>query len=227
MRISSLFSPLLSLCLVSSLSAQTPAKRSISIEDMYRMQEVAAPQTSPDGKWVAYTVTSIDREADKRFTSIWIVSWDGIQDLRMTYGPQSAHAPRWSPDGKYLSFLAERSGDGKTQVWLLDRRGGDAFALTDVKGEISSYRWSPDGKRLVLEMSPAEEDEKQGDNSKTSGPQFKAPKPIVVDRSHFKEDVEGYLSAESRAQLYLFDVLTKKLEPLTTDRKFDDHDPVW
>lgn len=227
MRISYLLSSFLSLCLVSSLFAQAPAKRPISIEDMYRMQEVASPQTSPDGKWIAYTVTSIDREADKRTSAIWIVSWDGTQDLRMTYGAQSAHSPRWSPDGKYLSFLAERPSDGKTQVWLLDRRGGDAFALTDVKEEISSYRWSPDSKMLVLEMSPAEEDEKQSDTSKTSGPLFKAAKPIVINRSHFKEDIEGYLSAESRAQLYLFEVGTKKLEPLTTDRKFDDNDPVW
>ena len=131
--------------------------------------------------------------------------------------------PRWSPDGKYLSFLSDRSSEGKTQVWLLDRRGGDAFALTNVREEISSYCWSPDGKKLVLEMSPGEESH----DKKTSGPQFKGPKPIVIDRSHFKEDIEGYLTADSRAQLYLFDMETKKLEPLTTERNFDDHDAIW
>ncbi len=187
------------------------------------MQEVGHLQTSPDGKWIAYTVTSFDREADKRVTAIWMVSWDGAQDLRLTYGTDSAKSPRWSPDGKYLSFLSDRSSEGKTQVWLLDRRGGDAFALTDVREEISSYCWSPDGKKLVLEMSPAEE----GHEQKTSGPQFKGPKPIVIDRSHFKEDIEGYLTADSRAQLYLFDVERKKLEALTTERNFDDHDAIW
>src|SRR5208283_2800138 len=132
-----------------------------------------------------------------------------------------------SPDGKYLSFLSERSSKGKTQVWLLDRRGGDAFALTDVKEEISSYRWSPDGKKLVLEMSPSEEDQNKSGGTKSSGPQFKGPKPIVIDRSHFKEDVEGYLATDSRTQLYLFDVETKKLEPLTTERNFDDRGAIW
>jgi len=194
---------------------------------MYRMQEVGDPQTSPDGQWIAYTVTSIDREADKRVTAIWMVGWDGTQDLRLTYGAEPAKSPRWSPDGKYLSFLSERSSKGKTQVWLLDRRGGDAFALTDVKEEISSYRWSPDGKKLVLEMSPSEEDQNKSGGTKSSGPQFKGPKPIVIDRSHFKEDVEGYLATDSRTQLYLFDVETKKLEPLTTERNFDDHGAIW
>lgn len=196
------------------------------------MQQVGNPQCSPDGKWIAYTVTSIDREADKRITAIWMVNWEGTQDVRLTYGKESANTPRWSPDGKYLAFLSARPGDRKTQVWLLDRRGGDAQPLTDVKQEISSYRWSPDGKTLVLEMSAGDEEEKNSDKKKSdsanaSSPVFKGPKPIVIDRSHFKEDVEGYLTAASRSQLYLFDVEGKKLEPLTTNKNFDDHDAVW
>jgi len=39
--------------------------------------------------------------------------------------------------------------------------------------------------------------------------------------------VDGYLTASSRAQLYLFEVKSKKLEPLTTDKNFEDRDPVW
>ena len=49
----------------------------------------------------------------------------------------------------------------------------------------------------------------------------------MINRSHFKEDIEGYLTRESRAQLYLYDIATKQLEPLTKDRNFDDQDPVW
>jgi dipeptidyl aminopeptidase/acylaminoacyl peptidase len=227
MRISFFATLVLSISLAPSLFAQTPTKRPIAIEDMYRMQQVGSPQCSPDGKWIAYTVTSVDREADKRVTAIWMVNWEGTQDIRLTYGAESANTPRWSPDGKYLAFLSARPSDGKTQVWLLDRRGGEAQPLTDVKEEISSYRWSPDGKKLVLEMSPSDDEEKKSDGTKTSAPLFKGPKPIVIDRSHFKEDIEGYLTAASRSQLYLFDMETKKLEPLTTDKNFDDGDPVW
>jgi dipeptidyl aminopeptidase/acylaminoacyl peptidase len=224
MRIStSLSAPILLLSLATSLCAQTPAKRPIAIDDMYRMQQVEDPQTSPDGKWIAYTVTSVDREADKRVTSIWMVNWEGTQNIRLTFGSESASSPQWSPDGKYLSFLAARKADEKTQVWLLDRRGGEAQPLTDVKGEIGDYRWSPDAKTIVLEMSqPAEEEPKPA-----AGKKSEAPKPIVIDRYHFKRDVEGYLTAASLSQLYLFDVGTKKLEPLTIDKSLDDSTPVW
>ena len=215
----------LSLCLAASLVAQTPARRFLSVDDIYRTQDVGHAQTSPDGKWIAYTVTSIDRQADKRLSSVWMVNWEGTQDVRLTYGAESATSPHWSSDGRYLAFLASRPPDGKTQVWLLDRRGGEARQLTKVKEELSDYAWSPDSKRLVLEMSPGDEEDSAAPTT-TGSAVSRAPKPIVIDRYHFKNG-ESYLTAASNTQLYLFDVETQKLDPLTTDRKFNDSDPVW
>jgi dipeptidyl aminopeptidase/acylaminoacyl peptidase len=211
-----------------SLFSQPTTKRAIALDDMYRMQEVGNARISPDGKWIAYTVTSVDREADKRRTAIWIVNWEGTENLRLTYGMESASSPRWSPDGKYLSFLSSRT-DGKAQVWLLDRRGGEARPLTDVKQQIGAFAWSPDGKKLVLEMSDGEDDEAGTDAAKPQGGKAAplAPKPIVIDRYHFKSDVDGYLTTTSRTQLYLFDIESKKLDPLTIDKNFDNSGPVW
>jgi dipeptidyl aminopeptidase/acylaminoacyl peptidase len=210
---------LIILCLAlgaASLFAQAPAKRPLTADDVYRILEVGDPQVSPDGKWVAYTVTAMDREADKMRTAVWVVDADGAQARRYTGGPQSDSSPRWSPDGKYLSFLSARPAEGKSQVWLLDRRGGEAVQLTDVKGEIADYVWSPDGRRLVLVMKdPDEETDK------------KTPKPIVIDRYHFKKDWVGYLTASSRERLYLFDVESKKLERLTKSKDVDESDPSW
>ncbi len=197
----------------------TPAqsKRPIAIDDIHRTQQVGNPQTSPDGKWIAYTLTNIDRDADKRRTSIWMVNWEGTRDVQLTSGANDDSSPRWSPDGNYLTFLSARPAGAKKQIWLLDRLGGEARQLTSVKDDIDGYAWSPDGSRIVLEMSASEDD--------ALSP--KAPKPIVIDRFHFKHDVDGYLTASSRTRLYLFDVKTKKLEPLTTDKNFEDTAPVW
>ena len=233
MRISRFALPIFSIPLIfiSALppaSGQGPAKRLLNADDFYRTQKVGNPRCSPDGKWIAYTVTATDRDADKRRTSIWMVNWEGTQDLRLSYGPESDSFPRWSPDGKYLAFISSRPAEGKPQIWILDRRGGEARQLTNVKQEISAYEWAPDSKTLLLQMSEAEDAEADNPRNSLATPTpAKTPKPIVIDRYHFKSDIEGYLTAASRSHLYLFTVDTKKLQPLTTDRNFEESDAAW
>src|ERR1700739_1342615 len=96
---------LLSVVLAAALGhAQTPAApHPLTLDGIFKFQDVGDPQVSPDGLWVAYTLSRIDTDADKRLTDIWMVSWDGSQDIRLTYGQDtSASSPRWSPDGQYL-----------------------------------------------------------------------------------------------------------------------------
>ena len=206
----------------------------ITLDDLARFHDVTGPVVSPDGQWVAYTVSTIETKADKRISDLWMVSWDGKQDVRLTWAGDvdqdsesvmSSGAPRWSPDGKYLSFTAGRTGTAKgTQVWVLDRRGGEARQLTDVKGHLSAYAWAPDAKKLLLSIAPDEEAEAA---EKRPAGEKEKPKPIVLDRYHFKEDVEGYLKDNQHTQLYLWDVATKKLEKLTTDKNYDESNAVW
>jgi dipeptidyl aminopeptidase/acylaminoacyl peptidase len=200
----------------------------MNLDDLDHLLGVGDPHVSPDGKWVLYTVSTVDTTADKRISDIWMVSWAGSQDIRLTYGvDKSASSPLWSPDGKYISFVSDRTGAPKvkgSQVWVLDRRGGEARQLTDVKGDLSAYEWSPDGKKLLLTIAEDPEAEAKEKDKEDKD----KPKPIVIDRYHFKQDIDGYLSTNSRPDLlYLFDVESKKLDKLTTDKKFQEEDAVW
>jgi len=215
--------------LASVVFAQTPAKRPIKIDDMHAFHDVRDVQISPDGKWVAYSVSSVDVADDKSDTDIWMASWDGQQQVRITSSPESENAPRWSPDGRYLSFLSSRPGKARgNQVWLLDRTGGEAQQFTDVKGRLSSYDWSPDSKRLLLVMAdrdPGEPDEPGAGGRGGAGANAPAPKPIVIDRYKFKQDVVGYLT-QRPSRLYLYDVATKKAEALTAET-IEAASPTW
>jgi len=216
------------LCIATfSVPALGQGKRPLNVDDIFKVRDVRDPQRSPDGQWVAYTVTSSIQATDKNDTDVWMVKWDGSEQVQLTSTPDSESRPRWSPDGKYLSFVSSRQGTKQAQVWLLNRLGGEASKLTEVKGGVSDYAWAPDSKRLVLVISDpdpavaAAEDESE---KAKEGP-AKTPKPIVVDRYHFKSDGDGFLRGE-RTHLYLFDIAAKKAEILTPGT-FNETSPAW
>jgi dipeptidyl aminopeptidase/acylaminoacyl peptidase len=203
--------------------AQPAPKRSISLDDLARIARVGGPVISPDGAWVAYTVGHTDAKEDKNHSELWMVRWDGSAATQLTYGKDSASKPEFSPDGKYISFLSSRPGKAKgTQVWVLNRLGGEADQLTGItEQDIHDYAWSPDSKRLLLTMEPKSEPD--AEEGKPPAP----PKPIVIDRYHFKQDIQGYLRNDQREALYLYDLGTKKFDKLTTDKGVDELDAVW
>ncbi len=177
------------------------AGRALEPADWYRFQPVSDVQVAPDGAAVAYLVTRYDREADESRASLWLVPWSGGEPVELTHG-DNVSDPRFSPDGRYLSFLASRPADAPAQLWVLDRRGGEARAVSRVTQEITAYTWAPDARHVVLEMRGTADAPKGEDSAKAD----KAPRPIVIDDFHFKQDKIGYLTPATRTHLYLLDV---------------------
>src|SRR6266571_1827901 len=225
------FSRLLLLTLLASFSlfAQT-AKHPLKLDDLARFRNVSDPQISSDGQWIAYTVSTIDAKEDKSSTHIWLVGYDGKNDRQITFSNDSEGSPRWSPDGKYLSFTSSRSsgkqGVRGSQLWLLDRSGGEAYQLTELKGRLQGYEWSPDAKRLALLIGDPDPDAPEPGATPTPGVPPKPPKPIVIDRYRYKQDVQGYLLSGRHSYIYLYDIATKKLDRLTKS-KWDESSPSW
>src|SRR5438445_7968870 len=100
---------LLTLIAATAVPAQT-ARHLLKLDDLARFRNVNDPQTSPDGQWIAYTVSTIDVREDKSSTHIWLASYDGKSDRQITFSNDSESSPRFSPDGKYLAFTSSRSG---------------------------------------------------------------------------------------------------------------------
>src|SRR3984893_13614257 len=208
-------------------TAAPSAPRNITIDDYFQIREVAQPEISPDGQWVAYSVRTRMLKEDKNEQRVWMVATRGDDPIPMTAEGVSSSHPRWSPDGKYLAILSSRNA-GNSQVWLLNRRGGEAVRLTETVQGVNDFEWSPDSTRLVLVLQDPKledvESAKDKDKEKPA-PKPKTLAPFVVDRLQFKEDTVGYLDRR-RNHLYVFDLAPKKLTQVTSG-DFDDQEPAW
>jgi len=215
----------------------SPVPRAITVDDAFQVKAVDDPQISADGAWVAYTVESASLKEDKSYTRVWMLPSMGGGAIALTVENETSTHPRWSPDGKYLAFLSGRN-EGKTQVYLLNRQGGEAQKITDTVQDVEDFAWAPDAKRIVLvlqdpkpeEIEEAKEktkDEAGGEAGEKSAEskKSKTPRPIVVDRYQFKSDEVGYLDRR-RTHLYVFDLATKNMTQVTSG-DFDDEEPAW
>src|SRR6266478_2523795 len=216
-------------------AAQKPPTqpRPITVDDLFQIHEVSDPQLSPDAQTVSYTVKTLLLKEDKSEERIRTVptSATSADAIPMTAEGISSSHPRWSPDGKYRAFLSARN-EGKTQIWLLNRSGGEAQHLTDTPQDVDHFAWSPDSTRLeVILRDPSEEElaaAKTKDKEKDSEAKDKKPKakkPWVIDRLQLKHDEVGYLDRR-RAHLYILDLATKNLTQVTSG-DYDDAHPAW
>ena len=199
---------------------QMNSQKAIDIADLMNLKSVSDPQISPDGKWVAYLTTEMDLKKDESQSQLWMISIEGGPVIPMTskdfYSPSS---PRWSPDNKYLSFLASKKNE-KTQLYTLNRLGGDAEQITNIKQGIQGYEWSPDSKTFLLSIKDAKPEELTEDKKDDE-----KPKPIVIDRLQFKRDYVGYLD-RFRVHLYSLNIGDSIPSQLTFG-DFDDLNPTW
>ena len=132
-------------------SAPSPAShgRPLAIEDFYRIKTVGAPALSPDGAWVAFTVSTRVEATNTETGEVWLVPSDGSRPAARV-SPEGANAGtvRWSDDGQ-LHFVAgatawalnpttpERLVESETAA---GQRGGRG----DASGRVTLA--SPDGK---------------------------------------------------------------------------------
>jgi dipeptidyl aminopeptidase/acylaminoacyl peptidase len=151
----------ISLVLASSVFAQTPspsasatAKHPFTFEDMMKLKRLDEPVPSPDGKWVVFSATDVDLEANTKVSHLWIVPANGGESRRLNPTPNHEERLRFSPDGKRLIWTSKATDP--TQIWMCDFDSGNGVLvgkprqLTTISTGADGAIWSPDGKNIVF-----------------------------------------------------------------------------
>jgi dipeptidyl aminopeptidase/acylaminoacyl peptidase len=74
-------------------------KKSITLDDLYRLQVLSGVRISPDGEHVVYTLQRVDRETEAKYSNLWVAPTSIGEARQFTQGDYPDVMPRWSPDG--------------------------------------------------------------------------------------------------------------------------------
>lgn len=203
-------------------------KRPVATEDLLKLQFVADPQLSPDGKKIAYALSRIEEKDNNYKTDLYLV---GCEEKHSHLLTKNGNSPVWSPDGKKLAFLSDRSGS--RQVWVLNEGMGEAEQLTTMRWGAGNVQWSPDGKKMLFMSSVGSDDKpetltKEMDKAeKEKVAKERTDKAFLVDNLHYKSNGQGLLPVPKRkGQIWVIDTETKEAKQLTCG-DYNVSNPVW
>jgi dipeptidyl aminopeptidase/acylaminoacyl peptidase len=188
--------------------------------DLTRIKFVSDAQIAPDGRHVAFVVTTLSEEKDEYLSNIWLVEVAGGSPRQLTRGPKRDTAPRWSPDGTRLAFISEREPKKKAQLYVMPVSGGEPLRLTDLKNGASSPAWSPDGSRLAFLSKTGGWEEPESEEEKA-----KSKPAQVITTLKYKYNGEGFVQDRHP---HVFVISAEGGEPRqVTDGDYADSEPTW
>jgi len=213
-------------------TTQAQTKRPMTFEDMMQMKRLGGTAVSADGKWLGYSVTTVDLEKNTRTPELWVQAIAGGEPVKVAVGQPGDGGLEFAPDGKRVLFVSGREGGG--QVWIADFDGAsgvtsNAKKLTAISTEADNAKWSPDGKFVVFTSAVYPDcaaitfgDAKTGDQCNADRDTAKAESKVKAQIfTHLMYRHWNHFTGEKRSHLFLAEVDSGKVRDLTPN---DTHD---
>ncbi len=194
------------LMLPSLLAAQE--KHPLTVDDLWAMKRIETFDLSPNGKTIAFAVTTYNMEENKGNSDIYLINTDGSDMRPLKNSDKNETSPKFSADGKKIAYLVD------DQIHTCNLDGSDDQQVTDLYTGVDDFRWSHDGKKFLIISSvypdcPNQEcDKKKDDEKKESKLNVR-----VITHLMFR-DWNRWLNGK-RSHIFLYNVGTKEYSDLT------------
>ena len=112
-----------------------------SEKDLLKLNSATSAKISPNGEWIAYTVSVPRKAGDKPgsgYSELYLISTKTREIRPFITGKVNVRSVSWRPDGSAVGFLSSRGEKAKTQVWMISLSGGEAKQVTQSKTNVSS-----------------------------------------------------------------------------------------
>jgi len=214
-------------------SAVPPAaKRPMTFDDMMRMKRLGSTAVSPDGKWLAYSVTTVNLDQNTKTAELWLQPIAGGEPRKLSVAQPGDSGVQFSSDGKQILFLSSRTG--ASQIWLADFDSATgAFSrlrkLSNLDFGIDNAIWSPDGRSIVFTapVYPACPAITPNDNGTGASCNYDRDEALASSKvkaqifTHLLYRHWDHFTGEKRSHLFLLTVETSAVRDLTPN---DPHD---
>ncbi|HVU46474.1 MAG TPA: hypothetical protein VHD85_10130, partial [Terracidiphilus sp.] len=125
----------------------------MTFEDMMQMKRLGETAVSPDGQWLAYSVTTVNLEQNTKTPELWLQKISGGDPIKLAVGQAGDSDPEFAPDNKHIVFVSSR--DGGQQLWLANfdpttSATSNPHKLTSISTDADSPKWSPDGRSVLF-----------------------------------------------------------------------------
>jgi dipeptidyl aminopeptidase/acylaminoacyl peptidase len=204
----------------------------MTFEDMMHMKRLGSTAVSPDGKWLAYSVTTVNLDQNSTTAELWLQAIAGGEPHKLAVAQPNDSGPQFSADGKRILFLSDR--DGGTQVWLADfdpatGATSNAKKLTSIATGAGDAIWSPDSKAIVFTSAvypdcPAitDDDFATGNTCNKDRDAARAANPVKAQIfTHLLYRHWNRFTGDKRSHLFLVSVATGRMRDLNPG---DTHD---
>ena len=214
------------------LTTEAQTKRPMTFEDMMQMKRLGGTAVSADGRWLGYSVTTVDLEKNTKTPELWLQAIAGVEPAKVAVAQPGDAGLEFSPDGKRVLFVSGREGGG--QIWIADFDGAsgattNAKKLTAISTEADGAKWSPDGKFVVFTSAVYPDcapitfaDQKTGDQCDADRDKAKADSKVKAQIfTHLMYRHWNRFTGDKRSHLFLAEVASGKVRDLTPN---DTHD---